>query len=129
MNPLDLLRIPGRSGWAIIAALIAVVLILATCSYAGMQRRAAQEARGAAGMAGAGRVAARDAIGVVERSQTRSDETDALTKENRDAILSAPGADQRLDPGLDAAARRALCLRRSSAHLAECRAVLDSDPR
>ena len=126
MNPLRTLT---RTGWAIVAALIAVVLILGMCSYVGMQRRAAQEARGAAGMAEAGREAARDAIGVVERSQARSDETDALTKENRDAILSAPGADQRLDPGLDAAARRAVCLRRSSAHLAECRAVLDTDPR
>lgn len=105
MNPLDLLRIPGRAGWAIVAALIAVVLILATCSYAEMQRRAAQEARGAAGMATGRTQAAQDASGIRDRSDARQTETDTIVQGGTDAIRQAPDR-----ASADVAARRSVCV-------------------
>lgn len=105
MNSLDLLRIPGRSGWAIIAALIAVVLILATCTYAGMQRRAAQEARGAAGMATGRTQAAQDASGIRDLSDARQTETDTIVQGGTDAIRNAPDRAAASD-----AARRSVCV-------------------
>ena len=104
MNPLDLLRIPGRAGWAIVVALIIVVAILATCSYAGLQRRAAQEARGAAGMAAGRTQAAQDASAIRDRSDARNEAITSTTKEAADEIRSAPD-----DDAAAAAALRGLC--------------------
>ena len=100
-----MIRTLTRTGWAIVAALIAVVLILATCSYAGMQRKAAQEARGAAGMATGRTQAAQDASAIRDRSDARQTETDAIVQGGTDAIRQAPDR-----ASADAAARRSVCV-------------------
>ncbi|KQW79697.1 hypothetical protein [Brevundimonas sp. Root1279] len=128
MNPL---RDLTRAGWVAVAAvaLLVVVLVLFALTEARRSRESANLNR-ATGVQAQGQAAAgRDAVAVVSGAAKRDDQTDNQTKENRDAILNAPGADVRLDPGLDAATRRAICLRQSSRRDPECVALLDARPR
>lgn len=125
------LRFFDPRGWAAVAgALIVMVLILMVASRCTHDaRRDAREARGAQAIAEAARDAAGDANAIRDRSDARSQAIDNQTEENRDAILNAPGADQRIDPALNAAFRRSVCMRHASADLPECRAMLQPDPR
>jgi hypothetical protein len=127
-NPL---RDLTRAGWLALAsvALLVIVLVLFALTEARRGREDANRAKAgqihAEGQAAAGR----DAVEVVSGAAKRDDQIDQQTKDNRDAILNAPGADQRLDPGLDAATRRAVCMRASARRDPQCVALLDARSR
>jgi hypothetical protein len=63
---------------------------------------------------------AHDAVEITATGAARDAQTDATTRENADAIHHAPGADQRLDPGLNAAGLHGLCLRAAYHSRPEC---------
>ena len=118
------------------AALVPVILILALVlvgvwfiTEPGRQRQAAAEARADGAMAQAGQKAAEDAVGVVvERGKTEAG-IDAQTQENRDAILSAPGANSAVDRGVHDAGLRAICVRDNQRCKPACVRLLGACPK
>lgn len=94
----------------------------------GRQRARAAQAGADAITAQAGQKAAGDAVGVVVERGKAEDQIDRTTKDNRDAILSAPGANQAVDTGVHDAGRRALCLRDAYRSSAACKRLLDAHP-
>lgn len=52
-----------------------------------------------------------DAVETLGEQSGREDQTDAITKDNDNAIRKAPGADAAVNPDLDAVARERLCRR------------------
>jgi hypothetical protein len=105
---------------------VAVWLILS----APARERAKANRAAASQIAAEGQVAAgRDAVAIVTDNAASGREIDRQTQENRDAIFNAPGADAQLDPGLDTAARRAICMRASAQRDPACVALLNSRPR
>lgn len=108
MNPFRSFGLAGQL--ALFAVLILAAGLLVRC--AGAPDRARARAAGAeAQIAGAHARSAVDAAGAIATQAARDAATDKLTRENADAILSAPGAGQVLDPGLNRAGLDALCLR------------------
>lgn len=81
----------------------------------------ATEARGDAAKAA-------DAQHVVIDVTSHTAAIDAQTKSNADAIQSAPGASVAAPAAVDAAGRRALCLRPTYRHQPACIAMLGADP-
>lgn len=123
MNPF---RTFDRLGWL---AIVIGALVLAGIGWwiltePGRQRARAVEAQTGQVLAEGRRDAATDAITVITGSHDRDASIDLQTKENDHAIRSAPGADARLDPGLDAATRRAICMRASARTDPACVALL-----
>lgn len=121
-----------RSGLTIVGILCAIVIVAVFWRWTTEPARQAAKANtvGAGQIVAQGQAAAgRDAVAIVAGNATQAAEIDRQSQENRDAILNAPGADVRLDPGLDAAARRAVCLRQSARRDPQCIALLDARPR
>lgn len=81
---------------------------------------AAKAARAEAALADSRTRSAADAVEITARSGARDAAADRLTQETRDAIRNAPGADQRLDPALNAAGLRGLCRRAAYRGRPEC---------
>lgn len=65
-----------------------------------------------------------DAINTVIGNEKKSNETDDKTRKSNAIILQLPGAAVTLDPKLDAAARRAVCMYDAAANLPECQRLL-----
>ena len=106
-------------------------LILLTMCVADDRQRAADRTRqeeAGQTLAEGRTAAAQDASAIRDRADACDQSTNDLSRSNRDAILSSPGADVRLDPRLDDAARRAICLRQSARDDLQCRAMLNADP-
>ena len=105
---------------------VAVWLILS----APARERAKANRAAASQIAAEGQVAAgRDAVAIVTDNAAHGQQIDRQTQENRDAIFNAPGADAQFDPGLDAAARRAVCMRASAQRDPACLALLNPRPK
>lgn len=109
----------------LLAFLVAGYLIL---TAPGRERAKADAARASQIVAEGRAAAGADAVAIVVAGQSRDAETDTLTQRNADAIRNAPGADVRLDPGLDLATRRAICLRPSASRNPDCVALLHPRP-
>ena len=92
----------------VFALLIAGFLILQSCQTA---RTAKTEAKLGANQTEAALASGADAVDAVGDVGARAAASDRMTKENSDAIRSAPGADQPVDPALDTIARQRLCQR------------------
>lgn len=109
-------------GWACTAtAAIGVLAVAAWLLTAPMrQASAAAQAKASAAFTSARADSAQAAVQVVDAGAARDAGVDVITRENRDAILKAPGADLRLDPALNAAGLRALCMRDAYRGSAEC---------
>ena len=105
MTVTELIRLPSRLAWAVgfIVLLAIVLIVLSRCALD--NRRAAQEARGAATMAEGRTEAARDASAIRDRSDARQAETSTIVKEGSDEIRNAPDRS-----AADAAARRRVCI-------------------
>src|SRR5690606_7563037 len=124
------LRDITATGWLAVAILALALVILGMCVADGRQKAAdrIRQAEAHKTLAESRTAAAQDASAIRDRADARDQSTDDLTRSNRDAILSSPGAQERLDPDLDAAARRAICLRQSARDYPQCRALLSADP-
>jgi hypothetical protein len=125
-----MIRTLSVTGWLTVACLALALIVLTMCAVDGRQKAADRTRQAEAGktLADGRTAAAQDASAIRDRADARDQSTDDLTRSNTDAILNAPGADARLDPDLDAAARRAICLRQSARHDPQCRAMLSADP-
>lgn len=114
MNPLRAYLTPiniALGGIVGVAVLVAIWFVFIEPGRAA-QREA--EARVAAAAAQSRATSAAEAVNrVAERAEDEA-LTDQATRENRDAILSSPGARAPVDPGVDDAGRRAICLRQSA---------------
>lgn len=78
------------------------------------------EAKLAGNQTGAALASGADAVEAVGEVGARAAASDALTKENADAIRSAPGAAVPVDPALDRVARERLCRRAAYRGRDEC---------
>ncbi|MGE7198527.1 hypothetical protein [Brevundimonas naejangsanensis] len=118
------------AGWLAVACLALALILLTMCVADDRQRAADRTRQEEAGqtLAEGRTAAAQDASAIRDRADACDQSTNDLSRSNRDAILSSPGADVRLDPRLDDAARRAICLRQSARDDLQCRAMLNADP-
>lgn len=93
--------------------LIALAIVLALFGWQQWQsaRNAGREMRVATGQASASIANGRDAVATVGAAQTRETTTDQVTRENADAIRSAPGAAAPVDPRVRDAGLAGLCRR------------------
>jgi hypothetical protein len=66
---------------------------------------------------------ARDAIGTISANDQSEDNTEATTRENRDAILGTKGARDPVAPDTDRAGRLSICRRESARNLPECKSL------
>lgn len=105
---------------------LAALAILAA-SFLHGQHKAAQ-AKVDAEMGRARSQSTSEAMATVERANAFQDQSEALSRENENAIRQAPGADQPLPYDLNRAARERLCHREAYRRLPEC-AVFNARPR
>ena len=94
--------------WVIVALLIAAVLGTAKCA---LTRNAKVETNLAKGQADASLKSGSDAVETVGNQQAAEMKTDAVTKENDDAIRKADGADVPVAAGVRDAGLASLCRR------------------
>lgn len=118
--------IAGMTVMSVVAFIIAGWLIL---SAPGRERARADAARASQIVAEGRAAAGADAVAIVTANASSGAEIDRQSQENRDAILNAPGAAVKVDPGLDAATRRALCMRASARRDPQCVALLNAGSR
>ena len=107
--------------------IVLVVLTLAALLWMGWfvtepgrANRRAAAAGAESEMSGARAGAAADAGAILDTTHSAETQSEALSRENADAILKAPGAGQRLDPQLNRAARQRLCERPAYRGRPEC---------
>lgn len=134
MNLRDFTRIATPTGWASIAAVGAIILILAVGGWwmltePGRQRAAANLAGASQVVSDARAASGADAVSVVTKNAASEREIDQQSTENRDAILNVPGASAPVDPAVGDAGRRAVCLRKSARCLPGCVRLLGPCPR
>lgn len=111
MNLRRLPRLPlTPMGWAALAGglLIVAIAVFAVLSWSA-DRRGLGEARVGQAQSQARTRSAGEATEIIARGADRDAATDEITRRNEDAIAHAPGAGQRLDPGLNRAGRLGLC--------------------
>lgn len=137
MNPLKLAAkartvaaLLTPAGWAVAggSAIVAVALACWLITTPARQHQAAAEAHADVVITGAQQKAASDAVAVVVGSAARETAIDQTTRDNRDAILSAPGAAAPVDPAVGDAGRRSICLRQSAAGDPACQRLLHTRP-
>lgn len=104
-------------GAALLVAVLAILFALQSCQTA---RTAKTEARLGKGQTEAALASGADAVESVGEVGARAAQTDALTKENSDAIRSAPGADAPVPAAVDSVARERLCRRAAYRGRPEC---------
>lgn len=114
--------------WAVLL-IIGAVLLLGVTGYLiwhrhQIEKNAAAGANAKTQVEKANSDNAHDAIGVIVEHGKTDTKTDDITRTNNDIIHKTPGAAVGLNPELDAAGRRALCMRPSAAHLPECQQLL-----
>lgn len=111
------------------AVVLALLLILWLAMSAGGRARQ-DAARSKAGLviAQGGTRAATDATTVVIDQNAAENASADLTRKNDAEIRKAPGAAAALQPGLDLAGRRALCLRRAYIDQPACKQLLNARP-
>jgi hypothetical protein len=114
-------------GLSVVALLLVMLAWWALASHQRHKQEVAQEAAAAkvAPYQGKAQAQATDAVA----SQTDREITNAAdTARNHDAIIHAPGAQAPVDPGVDDAGLRALCLRRTYASQPQCVRLRQADP-
>ncbi|MDX3885974.1 MAG: hypothetical protein QHC65_16240 [Sphingomonas sp.] len=114
-----------RPIWIIVAlcALAALALWIGPRSCAAAKREAAAAKVGQAVAEGQVK-AATDATGITANAMEAAAASDKLGRETADVIRSSPGADAPVDPALNAAIQRRLCLRDAYRDTARCVALL-----
>jgi Tfp pilus assembly protein PilW len=113
--------IAGRTIAMIVGAILLVAaIVMFTRSCDNRRNQAAQE-RVEEGQANAASNSAADAIGTVAGAGDREAASEDLTRSNTRDIMNADGAKDPINPGLNAAGRRALCQREAYKNRPECR--------
>lgn len=109
----------GRAviGLLLLALIVTAFLALDSCQSA---RIAKTEARLGRNQTGAALASGADAVGSIGEQIAAEGAIDATTKENTDAIRSAPGADAPVPAAVDAVARERLCRRAAYRERPEC---------
>jgi hypothetical protein len=115
---------------AIAAAIIGgwVIWKLFFAERAAQQKSQQVQAEAAIGKGDAGAKAGHDAIQITVDNGKAAAGIDAAVREAIHAISKAKGADQLLDPAVDAAGRRAICMRPSAASLPDCQHLQQPNP-
>ncbi|HYD26950.1 hypothetical protein [Brevundimonas sp.] len=106
--------------WKLIAGalVVLVVWLLWNSGQRARQREAAARADSAFASARTG--AATDANRIQDEALSGRASDEALSRKHADELLQAPGAGQRLDPGLNRAARERLCQRAAYRDRPDC---------
>lgn len=121
----ELRRLFSPTHWALVAAslvacLAAIVAVWWFVTAPGRERAKADQARAEAQLSQARTASAADAVVITDRAASAAVSSETLSTETAHEIAQAPGAGQRLDPGLNDAARRRLCLRAAYAGTPDC---------
>jgi hypothetical protein len=109
----------GVAGRLILAAMVLAVLIFGISQCRNVNN-ARQQSRVSDLQAEAAFNSATDAVGSVGGLHGRDTRTDDLTRENSNAIRSAPGAGAPVDPGLRSAGLDSLCRRPAYSGSEQC---------
>lgn len=129
MLPFPLNLISTR-GWLLLGSIAVVVfLVVAAVTSCQDQRSKVLQDRVTNAVAEGRTISGQEAVAKAGDVSKRASETDDLTRMNQDAILSAPGAQESVDPALDAAGRCAICMRASARNSPSCQRLLKSCPR
>lgn len=122
MTPLRFIRALTPLGrWVLIGLLAALLIggfLLVQSWRAGSTAKT--EARLSRNQTTAALESGADAVGTIGAQSAREAAIDAITKENEDAIRSAPGADAPVPAAVDAVARERLCRRAVYRQRPEC---------
>lgn len=117
------LRTFSPAGWAIIAAVAAILLFggwwFVTAPGRAAVKAAKAEVAATFSDARMGSAVEANQIGGQARGEAATSET--LSQETAHAIQAAPGAQQRLDPALNRVARERVCLRPAYRERPECK--------
>lgn len=115
-------RLLSPTYWLIVLAVVAILLMGAWwfATEPGRANQRAAEAKTAGAMSEARAGSAAGAVQILDGAHANTTTSEALSRENADAIAQAPGAGQRLDPGLNDAARRGMCKRKAYRRSDEC---------
>lgn len=112
-----------------------VAAIVGGAFWVGHMRRELVKAREDTAIAQAGRAAsdargkvASDVTAITDAAATRDQSVIIIREQNREAIRTAPGSDEPLDPALVRAGRVGLCRRASYADAPECVALRPVHP-
>lgn len=116
-------------GFFVVCALVlAAMFAVARCSSQPAKQEAAA-AKADATLSDARAVSGKDAVEAVSNAGTRETGVEQVTKENSDAIRSAPGANVAVDSAVDDAGRRSLCRRAAYRDSEQCKRLLGVNPR
>lgn len=114
-----------------IAMIVGALFLLAVIGFGVTQcqqrRNAASQARMGAAQGAGNADSASNAIATVARAGEAAAASEELTRTNERAIRAAPGADQRVDMGVQAAGLQALCRRAAYADNPRC--AIFKEPR
>ena len=115
-------RLLSPTYWLIVLAVAALAIfgIWWMITEPGRAHQRTAEAKTASAMSGARAGSAAEAGKILDGAHANATTSEALSRENADAIAQAPGAGQRLDPGLNDAARRGMCKRKAYRRSDEC---------
>ena len=104
-------RLLSPTRWAIVAGivLITICIIVWVLTEPGRANQRTADARTAGAMSETRAGSAARAVQILDGAHANATNSEALSRENADAILQAPGAGQRLDPELNRTARERLC--------------------
>lgn len=113
-------------GWFAIAVLVTLVVIWLAfwVTAPGRAQREAAIAHASAVLAETRTDSAVSAMNSVSNNAEAEKVIDQQVQESTNAILSSPGAPIIVDPVLDGAGRRAICMHASAANLPECQRLL-----
>ena len=120
MTPWYLVKVAGLAKWIWLLILFTFLALVVFFSIWGGQWRAKIEAELLENQVEAATESGADAVNSVAGQGAREDEIDALTRENRDEILEAEGADAPVADDVNAAGLRALCKRAAYSSRPEC---------
>lgn len=115
-------RLLSPTYWLIVLAVAALAIfgIWWMVTEPGRANQRTAEAQTSGAMSGARAGSAAEAGKILDGAHANATTSEALSRENADAIAQAPGAGQRLDPGLNRAGRERVCLRPAYRLSAEC---------
>lgn len=119
--------------WGLIVIVSIALIISAVVAFKIHEHQVVQNAvapvKAQAAVSAADAQSGHDAVNITAKNAKESDQTDTTTRNNHAVIIQLPGAKVTLDPALDAAGRRAICMRPSAAGLPECQSLLQPDPK
>lgn len=116
-------------GFVVVCALVlGIMFAVSRCSSQPAKQEAAA-AKTDAKLSDARAESGKDAVEAVSNAGTRETGVEQVTKENGDAIRSAPGANVAVDAAVDDAGRRSLCRRAAYRDSEQCKRLLGADPR